>query len=239
MYNLIKRVFDLVFAILALLVLTPFMLPIMVLLRVTGEGYVFYRQKRVGFKNRTFEILKFATMLKNSPSMKGGAITTDRDPRILPMGHFLRKTKINELPQLINVVLGEMSFVGPRPLMREQSFDLYSEEVKKSIYNVKPGITGLGSLIFRDESGLISTVANAGGDPKLFYQNIIFPHKGAVEQWYQANQSFYMDLVILAGTAISLFAPGSDLIYTFFPEVPRENLNRQAEEFYLKKTELI
>lgn len=230
-YKFIKRTFDFVFAFVGVLALTPLMLPIMVLLRLTGEGYVFYRQSRVGYKNRSFDILKFATMLKDSPNMKGGAITTDGDPRILPMGHFLRKTKINELPQLINVLMGEMSFVGPRPLMREQSFELYNADVKKTIYNARPGITGLGSLIFRDESGLISSVATAGGDPKLFYQNIIFPHKGNVEQWYQLNQSFYLDLTILVCTAISLFIPGSDFIYFFFKDIPRKNLAQLATNF--------
>lgn len=238
-YRFIKRIFDFVFAFVALLVLTPLMLPIMVLLRLTGEGYIFYRQRRVGYKNRSFEILKFATMLKDSPNMKGGAITTDEDPRILPMGHFLRKTKVNELPQLINVLKGEMSFVGPRPLMREQSFELYSADVKKTIYNVRPGITGLGSLIFRDESGLISSVATAGGDPKLFYRNVIFPHKGNVEQWYQANQSFYLDFIILVCTAISLFVPRSGIIYFFFSKIPRENLVQLARNFTVSEIEAI
>src|SRR5690606_2286133 len=118
---------------------------------------------RVGYKNKTFSIWKFATMLKNSPNMPGGLITTKKDPRITPMGGFLRKTKINELPQLINILKGDMSFVGPRPVM-QKSFEQYPPEIQKIIYNVKPGLTGIGSIVFRDEEQLITNVKNSGGN---------------------------------------------------------------------------
>jgi len=190
MYKFIKRFFDLLFSIILVGLISPFLIPIMIGLKLTGEGYIFYKQKRVGFKNEIFNILKFATMLKDSPNMKGGVITTTRDPRITPMGHFLRKTKINELPQLFNVVLGDMSFVGPRPVMKQASFDHYPKDVQKVIYNVKPGITGIGSIVFRDEEELITKVKIAGNDPMHFYSKVIYPYKGEIEKWYQAIQSF-------------------------------------------------
>src|SRR5690606_26719993 len=110
--------FDIVFSFLALLLLSPLLIPIILLLKFTGEGEVFYLQKRMGFRNKEFYIWKFATMLKNSPNMGSGDVTTRNDPRVTPMGKFLRMSKINELPQLINILKGDMSFVGPRPLMR-------------------------------------------------------------------------------------------------------------------------
>src|SRR5690554_5489750 len=144
MYRFIKRLFDIVVSGLALIILAPLLIPIMIGLRLTGEGYIWYKQERIGYKNKPFLIWKLATMLKDSPNMAGGVLTTKRDPRITPMGGFLRKSKINELPQLINIFKGDMSFVGPRPLM-QVSFDAYPADVQQVIYNVIPGLTGIRS----------------------------------------------------------------------------------------------
>ena len=219
MYPLIKRMFDMLFALLALVVLSPLLIPIVIGLKLTGEGYVFYLQERVGYRNRLFNIYKFATMLKDSPNMQGGIITTARDPRITPMGGFLRKSKINELPQLLNVLFGDMSFVGPRPVM-QKSFDQYPARVQEVIYNVKPGITGIGSIVFRDEEQLITDVRNRGQDTWAYYRDVIYPHKGRIEEWYQAHQSFSVDLKILFLTAWVIIQPQSNLVYQIFPEVP-------------------
>lgn len=181
MYIQLKRVADFILAAAILLFLLPLSIPILLLLKLTGEGEVFYFQKRVGFKNQLFDIWKFATMLKNSPNMAGGLITLKKDPRLTPMGGFLRKTKINELPQIINVLKGDMSFVGPRPVMKK-SFDQYPKDVQKVIYNVKPGITGIGSIIFRDEEDLITREKEKGNDPWEFYKAVIYPYKGEVEK---------------------------------------------------------
>src|SRR3954468_1176675 len=137
MYPFIKRFFDIVFASLALLLLTPLLLPIAVILRLTGEGYVFYYQRRIGYRNKYFDIIKFATMLKNSPNMGTGSITLRNDPRLLPLGKFLRITKINELPQVLNVLNGDMSIVGPRPLV-DKTFNAYPEEIRYKVYDSKP-----------------------------------------------------------------------------------------------------
>jgi len=222
MYKIIKRFFDIVFSLLGLIVLAPILIPIVVGLKLTGEGYIWYFQNRVGFRNKEFDIYKFATMLKDSPNMSGGVITTKRDPRITPMGGFLRKTKINELPQLLNVLFGHMSFVGPRPVM-PISFNQYPEDVKKVIYNVVPGITGIGSIIFRDEEELITKEKEEGRDTWDFYINKIYPFKGHVEKWYQKKQSFYVDFMILIMTAWVILFPNSNILYKFFPSIPKRD----------------
>ena len=139
MYYLLKRTFDVLSSGITILILSPLLIPVTIGLKLTGEGYVFYKQERVGYKNRPFLIWKFATMLKNSANMPGGIMTTKKDPRITPMGGFLRKSKINELPQLFNIFFGRMSVVGPRPVMKV-SFEAYPDHIQKVIYDVKPGL---------------------------------------------------------------------------------------------------
>jgi lipopolysaccharide/colanic/teichoic acid biosynthesis glycosyltransferase len=220
MYARIKRFFDFTAALLAIILLSPLLIPIIIGLRLTGEGYIWYFQERIGYKNKPFHIWKFATMLKDSPNMAGGIITTKKDPRLTPMGDFLRKSKINELPQLINILKGEMSLVGPRPVMR-QSFEQYPNEVKKVIYNVPPGLTGIGSVIFRDEEELITNIKNQGKDTWQFYTEQIYPFKGQVEEWYQKNQTFMTDIKIIGLTAWVIFFPESLLVYKCFRTLPQ------------------
>ena len=214
-----KRFLDLFVVFVATLLFLPFLLPIAILLRFTGEGEVFYKQKRIGKFNQPFFIWKFATMLKNSPNMGTADVTLKNDPRVLPIGNFLRKTKINELPQIINVWNGTMSVVGARPLM-QRSFDLYSDDVRKVIYNTPPGITGIGSLVFRDEESLID---KSGQDPLKFYEETILPYKGKLEQWYQANQSFWTDIKIIFLTAWVILFPKSELVYKWFQDLPKRS----------------
>ena len=194
------------------------MIPVIIGLLLTGEHYVFYFQKRIGYKNKPFNIWKFATMLKASPSLAGGLHTTRKDPRVLPMGGFIRKTKINELPQVVNILKGDMSIVGPRPLV-DKTFDPYPDHVKATIYNVKPGLTGIGSIVFRDEEGLLS---NAGMPPHEFYAKHILPHKGELELWYQEHLSFYTDLMLIFLTAWIIVSPESNLVYTVFKDLPEK-----------------
>lgn len=175
MYNLIKRFFDIIFSLLAIVILLPLFIPVIILLLLTGEHEVFFKQERVGYKNKIFQIWKFATMLKNSPNMGHGDVTVRKDPRITAIGRFLRQSKLNELPQLINILIGDMSFVGPRPLMKV-GFDRYSEEMKGKVYNVQPGLTGIGSIQFRDEE-LIITQSKL--PPHECYRDVILPYKGA------------------------------------------------------------
>lgn len=220
MYLIFKRLCDIGLSFIMLAILSPLLIPIVIGLKLTGEGYVFYKQERVGFKNTRFSILKFATMLKDSPNMVGGVITTKRDPRITPMGGFLRKSKINELPQLLNILFGDMSFVGPRPVM-PISFEAYPENVRMVIYNVKPGLTGIGSIIFRDEEELITKVKDSGGDTWDFYKNKIYPFKGEAEKWYQLNQSFFTDFKLIVLTAIVVLNSKSELVGVWFKDLPQ------------------
>src|ERR1700733_4783522 len=177
-----KRLFDIVASGLATLILSPLLVPLMVLLRLTGEGKIFYAQERVGRGGKPFAILKFATMLENSPNMVGGDITVDKDPRILPMGHFLRATKINELPQLFNVLRGDMSLIGPRP-MTARVITLFPPAYAGVIASLRPGLSGIGSIVFRDEEALLRGVT----DREKVYGEVIAPYKVALETWYKSR----------------------------------------------------
>lgn len=211
-----KRFFDIVLAVLAIVVLSPLLVPVMIILLLTGEHYIFYGQKRVGYKNRLFQIWKFATMLKASPSLGTGSLTVKNDPRVFPFGRFLRKTKLNELPQIFNILLGEMSIVGPRPQM-EVDFMKYPDHVQKVIYDVHPGITGIGSIVFRDEEKWISAWE---GDKHEFYRERIAPYKGELELWYQNHLSFRTDLMLVFLTAWVVVFPNSELVHKIFSNLP-------------------
>jgi lipopolysaccharide/colanic/teichoic acid biosynthesis glycosyltransferase len=219
--NYIKRIIDFLLALIGSIILLPFMLPLMLLLRLTGEGEIFYLQERMGYKNRTFGIIKFATMLKNSLNIGSKTITVKNDPRITPLGKYLRITKINELPQIINVLKGDMALVGPRPLL-VKSFQKYSAEVQTVIYSNRPGITGIGSLVFRNEEKLITAVKSNGKDPLEYYKNHIYPYKGALETWYHHNISFKTDMMILILTFWSVLHKDSELVYKWFSTLPRK-----------------
>lgn len=216
MYKFFKRFFDLLLAFIALLLTGWFLLPCMLILWCTGEHYIWYLQKRIGYKNKYFNIIKFATMLLASPSLGTGSLTTRNDPRVLPFGKFLRKTKINELPQIFNVFNGTMSLVGPRPQM-EVDFYRFPKEVQEHIYDCMPGITGIGSVIFRDEEYYMS---QPGVDPIAFYIEKIAPYKGEVELWYQKQKSLWVDFKIIFLTAWVIVFPKRDLTYKFFKDLP-------------------
>ena len=216
MYNFFKRFFDLLLAFIALVLTSWLLIPCMLILWCTGEHYIWYLQKRIGYKNKYFNIIKFATMLLASPSLGTGSLTTRNDPRVLPFGKFLRKTKINELPQIFNVFNGTMSLVGPRPQM-EVDFLRFPEEVQEHIYDVMPGITGIGSVIFRDEEYYMS---QPGVDPITFYTEKIAPYKGEVELWYQKQKSLWVDFKIIFLTAWVILFPKSDLTYKWFKDLP-------------------
>ena len=215
MYLFIKRFFDFIFSLIALVVLSPLLIPIVILLKCTGEHEVLYFQRRIGHKNKEFNIWKFATMLKNSPNIGTGEITLRNDPRVTKMGRFLRITKINELPQIINVLKGDMSIVGARPLMKK-SFDLYDMDVKAVVYKTPPGITGIGSIIFRDEEKIISE----SPDIQQAYRQI-FQYKGQLEKWYQRHISFYTDFMIIFLTIWCILFSNSKLVHKVFPSLPQ------------------
>lgn len=216
MYRLTKRFIDLTIATITLILLSPVFILVIIILLFTGEHEVFYLQERIGYKNKPFKIWKFATMQKNSQNIGTGEITIRNDPRVTKFGKFLRRTKINELPQIINVYKGDMSVVGPRPLM-EVSFNLYADRIRNKIYDSKPGITGIGSLIFRDEEKIISEARN----PRLMYATI-YPYKGELELWYRENASTLTDILIILLTAWSIFFPYNNLANKCFKNLPKK-----------------
>jgi lipopolysaccharide/colanic/teichoic acid biosynthesis glycosyltransferase len=214
------RFFDILFSGVAIIVLSPFMIPIMIALKLTGEHYIFYVQTRIGKHGKPFKILKFATMLKDSPNLPGGLITTPDDPRLLPMGKFLRKTKVNELPQLVNIFIGQMSFVGYRPFAKEH-YALYSEEVKKKIEAIRPGLTGIGSIVFRGEEEMLHSVS----DRDYFHDKIITPYKGLLECWYVENQSIKNYFFVILCTFFSVFNIKKNIWKKLFANLPEVPLN--------------
>ena len=209
------RFFDILFSGLAILILFPFMLPIMIGLKLTGEHDIFYCQERVGKGGKIFKVLKFATMMRNSENMPGGVLTQKNDPRILPMGKFLRKTKINELPQLINIFVGQMSVIGPRP-QAKRHYDLYSDDVKAAIDTIPPGLSGIGSIVFRDEEDML----NAVEDRDYFHDQIIAPYKGELEIWFTQHRNVinYFKLIYL--TVLAVLKPSSNKWKTSFKDLP-------------------
>ena len=219
MYKLIKRGLDILVSFISIVILVPIFIPIIFILKLTGEGEIFYFQDRVGLNNSTIKIYKFATMLKDSEQMGTGIYTAKNDSRILPFGNFLRKTKINELPQIINILNGDISLVGPRPLIRE-TFELYKNQDQKIIFSMKPGLTGVGSIIFRNEEEILN---KADIDLEEFYKKNITPYKAKLELWYKKNQSFFCDLKIIFLTAWVILFKNSRLPWTFFKDLPQSN----------------
>lgn len=199
------------------------MIPIMIGLKITGEHYIFYEQERIGKGGKPFKLLKFATMLKDSPNMAGGTYTSKDDPRILPMGKFLRKTKINELPQLINILRGDMSIIGYRPLV-PRGYAMYPEDVKKQLKNGRPGLSGIGSIVFRNEEQIVERF-DAYEDKDKFYRTVIMPYKGTLEVWYTKHRNVLMYWRLIFMTVEAVLKPDSQSWKKLrgIPKVP-ENL---------------
>ena len=211
------RFFDILFSGLVLIALLPLLILIMIILKLTGENKIFYLQERVGKNGEVFKIWKFATMLENSPNMKNAYITTHNDPRVLPFGRFLRKSKINELPQLINILKGDISIVGPRPQVQAH-LDLYPKDTLDEILSIKPGLTGIASLFFRDEETMIS---KSDLEPKVFYKRYIATYKTKLELWFKDNQNLYAYFTLIFLTAWSILSPHSKLYASFFKNLPK------------------
>ena len=209
------RTCDIILATAALILLIPILVPVVIILRFTGEGEVFYVQKRVGRGEKIFSLLKFATMLKNSPNMSTGTITTRDDPRVLPVGRILRKTKINELPQLINILLGDMSVIGPRPVTQAH-FNHYPANLRKQLSKVRPGLSGVGSIIFRDEERLLSDK----DDPVGYYETVIAPYKASLEAWFVEHQGLQLYLKCIFVTLIIVVFPQSRIGFKALSGIP-------------------
>ncbi len=212
----LTRLADIVFSALFILLVLPVWIIVIPILRFTGEGEVFYRQPRVGQGGKQFDLLKFATMLKDSPNIGTGDLTLHNDPRVLPLGRFLRKTKINELPQLLNVLKGDMSIAGPRP-QTPRIFALYPEDIQKDLVRMRPGLSGVGAILFRGEERM----TQAADNPSEFYADVIKPYKGKVELWYLHNQSIAAYLKVIFVTIWVILSPRSRLPWHAFPGLPK------------------
>lgn len=211
-----QRFFDILISGLAILCLSPLFIIVIFLLRFTGEGELFFKGERVGKNLEKFQILKFVTMVKNSPNIGTGTLTVGDDPRILPLGKYLRKWKINELPQLFNVFAGHMSIVGPRP-QSIRNFNAFSSDVQDYISRERPGLTGIGSLFFRNEEDILA----ASEDPDQLYDNLIMPYKGNLELWYVDNQSIFLYFKLIWLTFYTVvFSKNLDLFLSI-PNLPK------------------
>ncbi len=210
-----QRLFDIFLSLTAIVFLSPILTIVSIILKCTGENEIFYKQERVGKYGKTFGVLKFATMLKDSPKIGAGEITVKNDPRVLPFGKFLRKSKINELPQLWNIFVGEMSIVGPRPMV-PNTYAKYDSHAQNRLNTICPGLTGIGSIIFRDEEKLLEDKSNA----QEFYSNHIIPYKTNLEIWYVDNASLYLYLKCIFITAWVVIFPKSKIHLNFLSNLP-------------------
>ena len=210
------RLRDIILSAISIIFLSPIFIVISIILFFTGEREIFYRQTRVGYKRKFFNVLKFATMLKDSPNMGAGTLTLKDDPRVLPIGKMLRKTKLNELPQLFNILKGDMSIVGPRPLV-PLGEELYEASISNKLRSVRPGLTGVGSIFLRDEEAIYANRVNAAE----FYKNVIIPYKSQLEIWYIENRSFALDLKIILLTVLVVLQPKLE-VSNFFRNLPEK-----------------
>ena len=190
---MIKRLFDVVAAVVGLLVLSPLFALVALAIKLTSRGPVFFRQERVGRDFQTFRIYKFRTMVVDAPRL-GGQITAGRDPRITSIGHLLRKTKLDELPQLLNVLSGEMSLVGPRPEVPKY-VEMFRPQFAE-VLSVRPGITDLASVKYRDENEILGRA----DDPEAAYVNQVLPDKLALATEYVRRASFWFDVRLIFAT---------------------------------------
>jgi lipopolysaccharide/colanic/teichoic acid biosynthesis glycosyltransferase len=194
---MLKRSFDFIAALLGLMALSPVFVLVAVWIKLHDHGPVFYRGLRAGRYGRPFRILKFRTMVVNAEK-RGGSCTADTDPRITPAGKLLRKWKLDELPQLVNVLLGEMSLVGPRPEVQEY-VDLYTDE-EQAILQLRPGITDWASLWDSDEGAVLARF----DDPEKAYLEHIRPTKLRLQLDYARHHPFWIDLVIIGRTLVKI-----------------------------------
>jgi len=209
------RGLDLLFSLAALLIFSPLLVLVAILLRFSGEREVFYRQIRIGKGGREFYLLKFATMMKNSPAIGSGELTLPNDTRVLPLGRVLRKTKLNELPQLLNIVAGDLSLIGPRP-QTLRYYNCYRPVDRALIDTIRPGLSGVGSILFRDEETLLSKVT----DPITFDDQVITPYKGQVEHWFAVNQSVGLYFELIFTTVLVVLMPSAGLHQRLLRLVP-------------------
>ena len=192
-----KRVFDILFSLFGIVVLSPVMIACGLAVFISSRGPIFFRQERVGMNFRPFQILKFRSMVVDAPKL-GEQVTVSGDPRVTSVGRLLRKTKLDELPQLINVLLGDMSFVGPRPEVPEY-VNLFRSEYE-GLLQVRPGITDIASITYRNEEAILA----ASADPKHAYVTEVLPEKIRLGQLYVSQHSLALDVRLIMMTLLKI-----------------------------------
>jgi len=212
-YRLCKRIADVVCSMLAILLLSPVWIPIAALIKITSRGPIFFRQERVGLHERPFCILKFRSM-KPGAERRGLSITGSDDPRVTHIGRFLRRTKLDEIPQLINVLCGEMSLVGPRPEVPKY-VALYTE-LQREVLSVRPGMTDTATVCFRDEEKLLACAA----DREDYYIKHVMPFKLQLNLEYLKQRSLLGDFRLLALQFLAVVLP-PHLFRRLFPRAVR------------------
>ena len=212
-----KRILDIFISTITIILLLPIFFILILILKITGEGEIFFLQERVGLNLKKFKIIKFATMLKNSPNIGDKIYTAENDNRILPFGKILRKTKLNETLQIFNILFGDMSLVGPRPLI-EETFKFYTKKEQDYICSIKPGLTGLSSIFFSMEEKLLKNTSNK----ELYYKENIAPIKQYLEKYYLENISLVLDLKIILCTFLKILGVSNKDLVLFFPKIKKE-----------------
>tara|TARA_A100001388_G_scaffold277635_2_gene270087 strand:+ start:3616 stop:4287 length:672 start_codon:yes stop_codon:yes gene_type:complete len=213
-----QRIFDIIFSLAAIIALLPIFFVVILILKFTGEGEIFYLQERIGLKKKKIYLIKFATMVKNSENIGTGTLTLHNDPRILPFGKFLRRSKINELPQLFNILFGDMSVIGPRP-QTQRCFDAFPKKYQDEIVSIVPGLSGVGSIFFRNEDKMTKESDN----PSRFYDEVIMPYKAEIEIWYIKNRNVKNYFYLIIQTLVAVLFPSSKFLnklYNSLPEPP-------------------
>lgn len=196
-----KRVFDIIFALLSIVFLSPIFLLIAILIKLDSKGGVFYLQNRVGKDFIPFKLIKFRTMIIDADKI-GPLVTKDRDPRITKVGRFLRKTKLDELPQFLNVIKGDMSIVGPRPEV--EKYVILRKEDYESILSIKPGITDYATILFRNEEDILAKYDNIDDG----YLKEVLPKKIELYKKYLSEISFFVDIKIILMTFLKILKVG-------------------------------
>ena len=210
-----RRLFDILISLVIIIFFIPLCLLIVIYMLLIGERKIFFRQKRIG-NNGEFLLIKFNTMLDNSENMPGGLITTKNDPRIIPGLNWLRKTKLNELPQFLNVLNSDLSIVGLRPLPLSYYKELSEQQKSTSDICVK-GLTGVASLIFRNEEQLFSNEINL----YEFDKNIVVPYKLQLESWYSKDKRLFKYFLIGFLTPVIIFSGSTKMVWKMFYDIPK------------------
>ena len=218
MYPFVKRGADILFSILGILVSAPLLLISVILIFISGEAYPVYLSYRIGKDGKLFRMFKLRTMSRNKQSKS--PITSYNDNRINLFGRFLRFSKIDELPQFFNILNGDLSFVGPMPMLPEVYF-FYSDKTREKLNTIRPGVTGIGSIIFRNESDLFKKVK---GSHERFYKDNIAPAKADLELWYTKNSSFIIDFKILILTFVAILYGKVKSLKRHFKNLPTTQL---------------